>query len=153
MSIVAAAAVGARRADVAHPLHAVDRFFQRNGNGFLHRLRVGADIVGVHFHHRRRQRGIHGHGKIGNADGARQNDEQGANGGEDRAVNKEIDEQDELSFLKVSQNTGVDGVCPLFRARTYRCFLCSGWYTATWRAPASLVCAPLPVFCAPPPAP
>ena len=92
------AAVGARGADVAHALHAVDRLFQRNGDGLLDGLGVGAHIVGRHRHHRRRQRGIHGHGKIGNADGARENDQQGANRGEYRPMNEEIDKQSKLSF-------------------------------------------------------
>ena len=96
--IDAGAAVGARRADVAHALDAVDGFFQRNGDGLLHRVGVGAHVVAADRYLRRRQRGIHGDGKVGNAHGAGENDQQRADRGEDRPMNKEIDKQGMPSF-------------------------------------------------------
>ena len=89
----AGAAVGAGGADVAHALHAVDRLFQRNGDGFFDGFRIGAHVIGRYRYHRRRQRRVHGHRKIGNADGAAENDHQGADRGKYRPVNKEIDKQ------------------------------------------------------------
>ena len=49
---------------------------------------------------RRRQRRVHGHGKKRNADGAAQNDEQGADRRKNRPMNKKVDKQDKPAFLQ-----------------------------------------------------
>ena len=96
---LAGSVIGAGGADVAHALHAVDGFFQRNGDGFLNRVGIGAHIIADHINLGRRQRGIHRNGEIGDADCSRQNDHQRANSGEHWPMNKEINKQDEpLSF-------------------------------------------------------
>ncbi len=98
----AGAAVGARGVDVAHPLDAVDRLLKRDGYGLLHRIGIGAHIICGNRDLRWRQRGVQGDGKIGDADGAGQYDEQCANGGEDRPAYKEIDKQSKPSFPRLT---------------------------------------------------
>ncbi len=95
---LADAAVGARRTDVAHPLNAVDGFLKRNRDGFLDGFRVRADVGGRDHDRGRRQRGIHGYGKIRNAHRASQDDEQCAYRRKHGPADKEIDEQGRLSF-------------------------------------------------------
>ena len=63
----AGAVVGAGGAHVAHALDAVDGFFQRDGDGLLHRLGVGADIVGDDANLRRRELRVERDGEGGNA--------------------------------------------------------------------------------------
>src|SRR5208337_2734380 len=87
-----------------------------NGDGLFNGLSIGAYVAGRHRHHRRRQRWIHGHRKIGNADGPGENDHQGADRGKYRPVNEEINKQSESSFgessflLAVSANFRL--LCP-----------------------------------------
>jgi hypothetical protein len=94
----AGSAVGAGGTDVAHSLDAVDGLFKRNGDGLLDRVGIGAHVVAGHRHLRRRQGGIHGHGKVGNAHGSRKNDQQRADRGKNRPMNKEIYKQGLPSF-------------------------------------------------------
>ncbi len=97
---VAVAAVGARRADVAHPLDAVDGLFERNGDGLFDGLGVGAGVAAAYRNLWRSQRRVHGHRKVGNADRAGQNDQQCANRRKNRPMNKEINKQKLPSFRK-----------------------------------------------------
>ena len=61
----AGAAVGARGADVAHSLDAVDGFFERDGDGLLDGLGVGAHVVSDDADLRRSQVGYIATGRVG----------------------------------------------------------------------------------------
>jgi hypothetical protein len=52
------AAIGARRGDVGHALDAVNRLFERRGDGAFHRLRVRAGVERGHRDRGRRKIGI-----------------------------------------------------------------------------------------------
>ena len=88
-------------ADVAHALDAVDGFFQRNGDGLLDRVGIGAHVVGGDRYLRRRQLRIQRDRQGGDAHRSGQDDHQRADGGEDRPVDEEIDKQGKPSFLRL----------------------------------------------------
>ena len=81
------------------PSHAVDGLLQRDGYRRFHGLSVRADIsAGDHSPRRRQDLEIAPRGSVGMQIGAGQHDEQRANGGENRPVNEEINEQSVFPF-------------------------------------------------------
>ena len=84
------AVVGAGGAHVAHALDAVDGLFEDDGDGGLDVLGVGADVVAGDDDLRRSELGVERDGQRGDADRAGENDQQGADRGEDRTVNEKI---------------------------------------------------------------
>ena len=95
--IVADAAVGARRGHVAHALDAVDRLLERRGHRALHRLRVGAGVERRHRDRRRRQLGIPRDRQRRNRDRAREDDQQRADGRQDRPADEDVGEHEQCS--------------------------------------------------------
>ena len=66
------ATIAAGGTDIAHALDAVDRFLERNRDGLLDSLGIGANVGSINLDHWGRKAGIHGDGKIGYANGARE---------------------------------------------------------------------------------
>ena len=77
---------------VLHALRAVDLLLERHGHRALHGLGAGADVNAGYGNLRRRQGGKLRNRQGGNHRRARQNDQQGANCGEDGPFYKEINE-------------------------------------------------------------
>ena len=90
---VRAAVVAAGRGEVAQPLYAVDLLLDGSGDGRLHRLGAGPQVVGVDLHRRRGEDREPADGQERNADGPHQHHEHGGDHGEDRPLDEEIDEQ------------------------------------------------------------
>lgn len=88
----AGAVVRTGRGNVMHALDSVDLLLQRNRNCRLHHLRIRAYIVAADRDLRRSQVGVEGNRQCGNADRARQNDQQGANGRKNRPLNEKINQ-------------------------------------------------------------
>jgi hypothetical protein len=65
--------------------------FENRGDSGLESLGAGSVINGGDRDLRRREVGELCYGKCGDADGASKNNEEGADGGENRAMNKKID--------------------------------------------------------------
>src|SRR6202011_3715932 len=93
-SNVAGSIIAARRGDVFHSLGAVDLLFQGDGNCAFDGLRAGADVKTGDPNLRRSQVGELSDGKRGNYCCARQNDQQRANRGKHRTMDKEIYEHE-----------------------------------------------------------
>ena len=85
--------------DVVHALDAVDLLLQRNRDGGLDHLRVRADVVAGDRDLRRRQIRIQRDRQGGNGDGARQNDQQGADRGKNWPLNEKINQTCTSFFL------------------------------------------------------
>ncbi len=90
------AGVAARGGHVEHPLDAVDRLFERRGDGGLNGLGVGARIDGDHLHGGRR------HGRVlrdwhrGDRQRAGEDDDEGADGREDRPRDERVNKHNDL---------------------------------------------------------
>jgi len=89
--------VGAGGGDVLHPLGAVDLLLERRGDGRFDGLGTGAGINGGHSDLWRSEVGELSDREGGNADRARKNDEQGADGGKDGTMNKKVDHRKQFS--------------------------------------------------------
>ena len=85
------AIVGAGGGDVLHALSAVDLLLEGGGNSGFDGLGAGSGIDGRDADLRRREIGKLRDGKRGDADGACENDQQGADGREYGAMNKKVD--------------------------------------------------------------
>ena len=83
----------AGRGDVLHSLGAVDLLFEWDGHRAFHGLSAGSDVNACNGNLRRRQGGKLGDWQSGNYGRARENDEERADCGEDRAFYEEINEQ------------------------------------------------------------
>ena len=94
--IGADAVVAARRGHVLHPFGAIDLLLQRRGHSGFDGLRTGSRINGGDADLRRREVGKLGDRQRGDAGCARENDEQGADGGKYRAMNKKIDHKRDI---------------------------------------------------------
>jgi hypothetical protein len=90
------AVVRAGGAHVPHALDAVDGLLENDGNGGLDVLGVSADVGAGDDDLRRRKRRIERDRQSRNTDGASENDQKGADRGEDRATNKKVYEQGDL---------------------------------------------------------
>ena len=88
---LADAVVVAGGGDVLHAFSAVDLLLERRGNGGLDGLGAGPGIDGGDSDLRRREIRKLCDGQRRDADGARKNNEQGADGGEYGAMNKKVD--------------------------------------------------------------
>src|SRR5208283_2834501 len=93
------AVVVAGGGDVLHAFGAVDLLFKRRGDGGLDGLGAGSGIDGGDTDLRRRQVGELCDGQRRNAHRAGENNQQGADGGEDRAMNKKVDHKKQLPVL------------------------------------------------------
>ena len=89
---VAGTIVAAVGGHVLHSLRAVDLLLQRNGDRRLHCLCAGANVPAAHGDLRRREVGELRDRQGGNYDGARENDQQCADGCEYRAAYEEVNE-------------------------------------------------------------
>ena len=92
---LAEAIVAAGGSDVLHALGAVDLLLERRGDRRFHRLRAGPGIDAGDADLRRREIGELRDGQCGNDDRARQNDEQGADRRENRAMDEEINHKNQ----------------------------------------------------------
>ena len=90
---LAAAVISAGGGDVFHTLHAVDGLLERNGDGGLDGLGVGADIAAGDDDLGRSKIWELRDGQSGDGNRAAENNHQGADSGENRAANEEINEQ------------------------------------------------------------
>ena len=88
----AGAVVRTRRGDVVHALDAVDLLLQWNRYRRLHHLRVRANVIAGNGDLRRRQVRVERDRQRRNADSARQNDQQRADGRKNWPLNKEINQ-------------------------------------------------------------
>lgn len=75
--------------DVAHVLHTVDGFLQRDNDRLLHRFGIGTGIRSRYLHRGRRNVWILLHRQPRQGYDAQQNNNYGNNDGKDRAVYKE----------------------------------------------------------------
>ena len=91
-----ASIVAAAGGHVVHALNTVDGFFQRDRDRRFDFLRARSNIGRTHRDLRRRQLRIQRDGQAGDDDRAGQNNEECANGGEDRPMDKEINKHVEL---------------------------------------------------------
>ena len=97
--IVRHAAVGARRGHVEHALDAVDRLLERRGDRGLDRLRVGAGVERGDVDLRRRQLRILRDRHRRDRDRAGEDDDERADGREDRPADEGVDEHGDLLGL------------------------------------------------------
>ena len=87
-------AVGARRLEIGHPLHAVDHLFERRGHGRFHRLGVGAGVDRRHRHRGRGQLGKAGDRNRRNGDRAGDHHDHGQHRRENRAADEDVSTHD-----------------------------------------------------------
>ena len=88
----ACAVVGAGGGDVAHSLDTVDGLFEGDGDCGFNDGGVGTDVVAGHDDLRGSQLGVERDRDRGDGDCAGEDDEQGADGGEDGTADEEIDQ-------------------------------------------------------------
>ena len=116
---VAAAVVAAAGSHVAHAFHAVDRFFQQNGDRRFHRLRIGAGVIAVHGNLRRRQFRKLRDRQERNAYCARNHDEQRSDRRKDGTLDKKVSKQGKplLGWLLFDPDGRAVGQALAFRRR------------------------------------
>ena len=83
------AVVGAARRHVQHVLDAADLLLDRRRHGVAHGLGVGAGVDGRHLHRGRRHVGVLRHRQREHGHAARQHEDHGNDGGEDRTIDEE----------------------------------------------------------------
>jgi hypothetical protein len=88
----AGAVVPAGGLDIAHARDTVDGFFERDGDSGFDLAGIGSDIAGGDEDLRRRELRVERNREGRNDDGSGEDDKERANGGENRAVNEEINQ-------------------------------------------------------------
>ena len=83
------AVVGAVGHEVEHAIEGEQLFLDGLGDGFFQVLRIAAQIAGADLHHRRDHLGIAGQGKIGDGDGAQDDDHDGDHHRENGMIDEE----------------------------------------------------------------
>src|SRR5208282_712100 len=104
------AVVAAGGGNVLHALGAVDLLLENGGDGGFDGLGAGSGINGADTDLGRGEVGKLRDGQRGDADGASENNEQGADGREYGAMNKEVDHGKKFSVLG-SQFSGFSACC------------------------------------------
>ena len=81
---------GGLRRHVEHVLDTGNRLFQRRGDGFTYHFGVGPGEVGPYHNGRRHHFGVFTDGQLEQRNAARNQDQQGKHGGENRPLNEEL---------------------------------------------------------------